>query len=214
MPLQIYDCTLREGEQAKSSGFESEGRKKLATILDNLGVDFIELPWPTTKELKEAYKEIMPLMKNSKIVAFGSTARTEDPSEDPGLRAIVDTGVKYACIFGKADIDHVDKQLRISGDANLDKIERSVKFLKDQGLTVFFDAEHFFDGYKRNQDYALDVLTSAAKGGAERLILCDTNGGLMPHKAISIVQHTSQVLEDRLRGADIQAAWCSKTWLE
>jgi len=204
MPIEIYDCTLREGEQAKSSGFDSEGRKKLAMLLDELGVDFIELPWPTNSELSQAYREIMPLMKNSKIVAFGSTARTEDPSEDPGLKAIVDTGVKYACIFGKADIDHVDKQLRISGDANLDKIEKSVKFLKDQGLTVFFDAEHFFDGYKRNQDYALDVLTRAAKGGAERLVLCDTNGGLMPHQATPILQNTTKVLEDRLDDSNIK----------
>ena len=184
MPIEIYDCTLREGEQAKASGFNSENRRKLAMLLDSLGVDHIELPWPTTTELKDSYKEIIPLMKNAKIVAFGSTARKENPAEDRHLRALAETGVEYACIFGKADIQHVERQLGITGEANLDKVERSVRYLRKQGLRVFFDAEHFFDGYKRDSNYALDVLTRAAEGGAERLVLCDTNGGLMSHEAL------------------------------
>jgi 2-isopropylmalate synthase len=194
--LEIYDCTLREGEQAKS-GISFENRLKLCSSLDDLGVDYIELGWPVG--FGEVFDSFLPAIenaKNAKIVAFGSTSRSDDCKDDLNLRSIVDCGVKYACIFGKADINHVESQLRISGEKNLEKIVRSIEFLRDNGLKVFFDAEHFYDGFKSDPFYALDCVLSAKEAGAKRVVLCDTNGGALPSYVFEVTKRVKDVLED------------------
>ena len=198
MSLEIYDCTLREGEQAEGASFSSEGRLELCKKLDEFGVDYIELGWPlASKEIFDSFKECIKVVEKAKIVAFGSTAINNNIEEDENLNSIVLCKAKYACIFGKTSLEHVEKQLRVSGAENLEKIFKSVKFLVDKGLTVFYDAEHYFDSYNDNKDYAINTLVRAIEGGAERVILCDTKGGLLPDKAKKIVSETLEALDKR-----------------
>ncbi|MFH1358337.1 MAG: alpha-isopropylmalate synthase regulatory domain-containing protein [archaeon] len=198
MTIEIYDCTLREGEQAEGASFTTENRIELCKKLDEFGVDFIELGWPlASKEISESFKKALEIVKKAKIVAFGSTAINENIKEDKNLNSIVLTGVKYACIFGKTDRDHVEKQLKINPEDNLNKISESVKFLKQEGLHVFYDAEHYFDGFKKDSNYALETLVSALSNGAERIILCDTNGGILPDESFGIIRDTIEGLKKR-----------------
>jgi 2-isopropylmalate synthase len=196
--MEIYDCTLREGEQAKGASFSLDDRLKMCKLLDDFGVDYIELGWPVaSQDIFDSFKSALANVKRAKIVAFGSTSIAQNPEEDKNLKSIAECGARYACIFGKTDVDHVEKQLGINNDENLEKIRKSVEFLRKNGLIVFYDAEHYFDGFRKNKNYALETLVNAANAGAERLILCDTNGGILPKQAEEIVRYTKEELEKR-----------------
>jgi 2-isopropylmalate synthase len=196
--LEIYDCTLREGEQAAGASFDLESRIKLFKILDDFGIEYVELGWPVaSKEIFDSFEECKKIRKNAKIVAFGSTSIAGNPGEDNNLNSIIGCGADYACIFGKTWLEHIEKQLKISPEENLRRIETSIKFLKENNMHVFYDAEHFFDAFKDDEDYAIRTLVSAAESGAERLILCDTNGGTMPDEAKRIVEYTKKELIKR-----------------
>ena len=195
--MEIYDCTLREGEQAQGASFTNKDRAELCRKLDEFGVDYIELGWPfVSQEIFNSFKECKNL-KKAKIVAFGSTSRKDEAEADENLKAIVECGSVYACIFGKTHPEHVEKQLGLTKDANLNRIFESIKFLKDSNLIVFYDAEHYFDGFLKDKDYAIETLIQALSAGAERIILCDTNGGILPEKAREIVKESSEVLKQR-----------------
>ena len=196
MNLEIYDCTLREGEQAEGASFSSFQRLELCRKLDDFGVNYIELGWPlASKEIYDSFKQALSFVKNAKIVAFGSTSIKDKFSEDENLNSIVMCGAEVACIFGKTDAEHVEKQLRVSKEENLRKIEGSIMFLKENGLEVFYDAEHYFDGFKKDRDYAVSTLVGALKGGASRIILCDTKGGILPEEALKIVKESKEMLK-------------------
>lgn len=202
--LEIYDCTPREGEQAEGVSFSLKDRIELCKKLDEFGVDFIELGWPLASEdIFKSFKECGKIMKKAKIVAFGSTSINKNPENDENLNSIVLCGVKYACIFGKSDVSHVEKQLKITKEENLKKIFESVRFLKNKRIKVFYDAEHYFDGFKLNKEYALNTLVEAAKGGADRVVLCDTNGGVLPEEARAIVSETLQLLKTKKFNVEI-----------
>jgi 2-isopropylmalate synthase len=193
--LEIYDCTLREGEQAEGASFSSEGRIELCKMLDEFGVEYVELGWPlASQEIFNSFKQCMQVIKKAKIVAFGSTSIKDNPEEDENLNSIVLCGAKHACIFGKANPEHVEKQLKISKEENLKKIQESIGYLKSKDIEAFYDAEHYFDGYKKDKEYAIQTLVAALKGGAKRLILCDTNGGILPEEALEIVKNTHEEL--------------------
>jgi 2-isopropylmalate synthase len=195
MSLEIYDCTLREGEQAAGASFSLEDRIELFRILDRFGVDFIELGWPiASREILDSFGLCKKIRKNAGIVAFGSTSVAENVDEDANLISLVKSGAEYACIFGKTCREHVKKQLRITPENNLIRINRSVSFLRDKGMKVFYDAEHYFDAYDNDEEYAIQTLVSAAEAGAERIILCDTNGGLLPDEARKVLDHTEREL--------------------
>ncbi|MDP3026174.1 MAG: alpha-isopropylmalate synthase regulatory domain-containing protein [Nanoarchaeota archaeon] len=193
--LEIYDCTLREGEQAGGVHFSIDERIEIARKLYEAEVDFIEFGWPIQEEVLEAFLKLDEKIKE-KIVAFGSTSIAEDPEQDANLDSIAKSKVKYACIFGKTWLEHVQKQLNISEQENLDKIKKSVEFLRSKGMDVFYDAEHYFDGFKHNSEYALKTLESAISGGASRIILCDTNGGSLPEEIKEILEKTKKFLGD------------------
>ncbi|VVB78048.1 2-isopropylmalate synthase [uncultured archaeon] len=194
--MELYDCTLREGEQAKGASLSLDDRIKMCKLLDEFGVDYIELGWPyVSKEIFNSFSEAIPLVKRAKIVAFGSTSIETYPEVDKNLGSIIRCGAKYACIFGKTDVTHVEKQLGLSNKENLEKISNSVSFLRKNNVSVFYDAEHFFDGFKKNPEYAIETLFSAKRAGAERLILCDTNGGKLPNEVEEIVKYTKNELE-------------------
>lgn len=181
--IVIYDTTLRDGAQGEGISFSLEDMVKIAKRLDAAGFDYVEGGWPGSnpkhEEFFQAIKSVP--MKHAKIAAFGSTRRANLRAEDdPNLLALVESGAPVATIFGKTWDLHTREALRVSLEQNIEMIYDSVKFLKDQGKEVFFDAEHYFDGWRANPDYAIEALKAAAAAGAECVTLCDTNGGSIP----------------------------------
>ena len=182
--VEIYDTTLRDGAQLEGISLTVDDKLRIAEQLDNLGVHYIEGGWPGANPkdvefFERAQKELS--LKQSRLVAFGSTRRVNGNAEsDPTLANLVSAGTSTVCIVGKSWDYHVTEALRTSLDEGVAMVADSIKFLKDQGLEVFFDAEHFFDGYKANPEFALRVLQGASDAGADCLVLCDTNGGSLP----------------------------------
>ena len=187
----IYDTTLRDGAQTEGISFSCEDKLDVLSRLDELGVDFVEGGWPGSNPRDDEFFERAGRMElaNASLTAFGSTRRHGvSPEEDPNLRALAACSAGWCCIFGKSWDFHVTDALRIGLDDNLAMIEDSVRFLRESGKRVMFDAEHFFDGYFANRDYALAALTAAERGGAEWLVLCDTNGGTLPTDIAAAVE--------------------------
>jgi 2-isopropylmalate synthase len=186
----LYDTTLREGNQAEDIAFSLEDKLRITQKLDELGVHFIEGGWPSSN-IKDFqfFKEIRtyPLRK-AKVVAFGSTAKPgTNVAKDKNLYDLINTKAQVVTIFGKTWDIHVREILKISLEENLKLIEESLLYLKKHVSHVFFDAEHFFDGFKANSQYAMKVLEHAAAGGADCLVLCDTNGGTLPQEIKEII---------------------------
>ncbi|NPV91198.1 MAG: citramalate synthase [Firmicutes bacterium] len=192
----IYDTTLRDGSQGEGISLSISDKLKIAARLDLLGVHYVEGGWPASnpKDL-EFFKEMArkPLSR-AKLTAFTSTCRPGGrASDDFNLAAVVETGVKAAAVVGKSWDFQVTEALETSLEENLRMVGDSIAWLKQQGIEVIFDAEHFFDGYRANPGYALDVLKAASTAGAGWLALCDTNGGTLPwqiEEVIGVVRAT------------------------
>ena len=185
MKITIYDTTLRDGSQGEGVNFSLQDKLLLTRRLDELGVDFIEGGYPLSNpkdfEYFQAVRDI-PL-KHAKIVAFGMTRRkNSDPASDTCLKALIDARTPVVTIVGKTWDMHVSEILNTSLEENLRMIADSVAFCKSVGREVFYDAEHFFDGFKANPEYALQTVKAAEAAGASCVILCDTNGGTMPEE--------------------------------
>ncbi len=197
--VEIYDTTLRDGAQSEDVSFSVEDKLLIARKLDELGVHYIEGGWPGANRKDILFFQEMKKtpLKSAQLVAFGSTRKPRHKvSEDPNIRALVGAGTKIVTLFGKSWNLHVTEALGTTLKKNLEIISDSIAYLKDQGLRVFYDAEHFFDGYLADPDYALKTLAVAEQAGAERLILCDTNGGTMPWQirevlAVVLARHTT-----------------------
>ncbi|WP_439646061.1 citramalate synthase [Syntrophomonas palmitatica] len=185
-----YDTTLRDGSQGEGISLSIDDKLRIARKLDYLGISYIEGGWPGSnpKDL-EFFQRVREIeLKNSRITAFSSTRKPDIAiKQDSNIQALLQSGVKAATIFGKSWDFHVLRALETTLEENLAMIRDTVAFLKDAGWEVIFDAEHFFDGYKNNRDYALRVLEAAADAGADWLVLCDTNGGTMPWEVEQIV---------------------------
>ena len=197
--IKIYDTTLRDGAQFEGISFTVKDKVRIAEKLDVLGVDFIEGGWPGSNPKDDEFFSLAAKklnLKKSKLVAFGSTRRANvKNSQDIVLKKLLKANTKYLTIFGKSWDLHVKKVLKTSFKENLNMIEDSVSFLKKKGRHVFFDAEHFFDGYIENPKYALESLKAAANGGAEALVLCDTNGGTLTSQIFDIVEEVKSVFK-------------------
>lgn len=183
--IEIYDTTLRDGSQAEDANFSVEDKLRIAEKIDELGVDYIEGGWPgaNPRDTEFFEKATKLKFKKAKLVAFGSTHHASHKvNEDPSIKALLAAKTRVVTIFGKTWDFHVRKALKVSLNRNLEIIRDSVKYLKKKGKKVFFDAEHFFDGYKANPEYSFKCLNAAYEAGADCLILCDTNGGTMPDK--------------------------------
>ena len=189
--VEIFDTTLRDGVQFEGISVSPDDKLKIARQLDFLGVDWIEGGWPGSNPKDEEFFRRASdelILKNATLVAFGSTRRPKGRvDEDQTLSALVAAGTSTVCIVGKSWDYHVTEALRQPLEEGIAMVRDSVEFLKAEGLRVFFDAEHFFDGYKRNPEFALQVLEAAAIKGADCLVLCDTNGGSLPHEVEKIV---------------------------
>jgi 2-isopropylmalate synthase len=186
----IYDTTLRDGSQAEGVSFTVADKRKIALKLDEIGVHYIEGGWPgSNPKDKEFFKLMQSVkLKNAKLVAFSSTRRAGiKAAQDPNFQELIEAGTPVVCIFGKSWDLHVRDVLRVSPDDNLEMIADSVRFLKKNKKEVVYDAEHFFDGYKSNPEYALKTIQAADKAGADFIVLCDTNGGSLPEEVAGII---------------------------
>ena len=189
--LEIYDTTLRDGAQAEDVTFSAEDKVRVAQKLDELGVHFIEGGWPgaNPKDI-EFFRMIKTIpLQHAAVVAFGSTRRATNPvQKDPTIQALLSAETQTITIFGKSWTFQVTDALGISLAKNLELISDSIQYLRSKGRRIFYDAEHFFDGFKADPDYALDTVRRAVEAGAERVILCDTNGGTMPWEIRAICE--------------------------
>jgi 2-isopropylmalate synthase len=189
--LTLYDTTLRDGMQAEGVSFSLEDKLAVAACLDQLGIDYIEGGYAASNpKERQFFAEVAKLgLKNSRIAAFGSTRRVDrDVADDDSIMAVLACKTKTATIVGKIWDLHITAVLGCSLDVNLKLVADSVNYLKKHGLEVIFDAEHFFDGYKKNPKYAAAVLTAASEAGADLLVLCDTNGGSLPNEVYEITK--------------------------
>ena len=190
--LAILDSSLRDGAQAEGISFTVEDKIKVAYALDDLGIDYIEAGNPGSNPKDLAFfthfsKE--NTLKHAKLIAFGSTRRKGiSAADDDNVKAMLAAGTEAVCIFGKSWDFHVIEVLRAELDENLAMIKDTIAFFKGHGKEAIFDAEHFFDGYKNNPEYALAALKAAEEGGADALVLCDTNGGAFPSEVYEIVK--------------------------
>jgi 2-isopropylmalate synthase len=188
--IEIFDSTLRDGSQGEGINFSVLDKLDIVSALDKLGVSYIEAgnPGSNQKDLAFFAQARDLKLKNSRLVAFGSTRRSGVlPEEDKNCQSLLEADAGCVAIFGKCWDLHVTGILRAELSENLEMVESTLRFFKQAGKEVFFDGEHFFDGYKENPEYAMSVLEAAARGGADCLVLCDTNGGCFPDEIYEIV---------------------------
>ncbi|SEQ63781.1 citramalate synthase [Thalassovita taeanensis] len=186
--LYFYDTTLRDGQQTQGVQFSTPEKMQIAATLDALGVDYIEGGWPGANPTDSEFFDAKPQM-DATFTAFGMTKRAGRSAEnDDVLAAVINAGTAAVCLVGKTHDFHVDKALGITLAENTDNIARSIEYLVAQGREALFDAEHFFDGYKSNPEYALEAVLAAYMAGARWVVLCDTNGGTLPHEIYAITK--------------------------
>src|SRR3984885_3254073 len=198
MRIQMFDTTLRDGTQGEAVSFSVDDKMLIARKLDELGIDYIEGGWPgSNPKDKEFFEQARGLkLKHAKLTAFGSTRFAKNSiREDRNVRELIDAGTRVITIFGKSWDLHVSRALGITENENLTIIAETVRYLKDHGKEVVYDAEHFFDGYIHNRDFALRTLEAAKHAGADVLCLCDTNGG-------TLTAFLAQIVEDVRRRFD------------
>lgn len=197
-PLWMYDTTLRDGAQREGLSLSVEDKLRIVRQLDRLGIPFIEGGWPgaNPKDVQFFWQLQEAPLTQAELVAFCSTRRPGvSAAEDPLLQPILAAGTRWVTIFGKSWDLHVTAGLQTTLDENLAMIRDTIAYLRAHGRRVIYDAEHWFDGYKQHQDYALATLKTALQAGAEWLVFCDTNGGTLPHEISQIVQDVSQDLD-------------------
>ncbi|MFA5844485.1 MAG: citramalate synthase [Coriobacteriia bacterium] len=195
--VTIYDTTLRDGTQREGLSLSVEDKLRITARLDDLGVDYVEGGFPGANPKDDEYfARVGSLgLSHAIVTAFGATCRKSTaPGDDPGLAALLGAGTSAVCVFGKAWDVHVTETLKTTLDENLRMVGETVGFLKAAGKTVFFDAEHFFDGYRADAGYALAVCRAAADAGADAVVLCDTNGGMLPHVVASVTRAVAGAL--------------------
>jgi len=186
--IWLFDTTLRDGAQTQGVDFTVADKVAIAHALDELGIDYVEGGWPGANPTDDAFFEDSPSLETAKLVAFGMTRRPGRSAEnDPGLAPLLSSGADAICLVGKSWDFHVDVALEIPREENVAMIADSIALSKDRKGEAMYDAEHFFDGYKANPDYALSCIRAAYEAGARWIVLCDTNGGTLPHEVERIV---------------------------
>ncbi|MBI4314036.1 MAG: citramalate synthase, partial [Candidatus Omnitrophica bacterium] len=193
----LYDTTLRDGAQGEGISLSVTDKLRITQRLDKLGMHYIEGGWPANPKDLEFFKKVRGLpLKNSTVAAFGSTRRAHGKvSEDFVIKGLLAAKSKVITLFGKSWDLHVQDVLRTSLDENVNMIRDSVEYLKGKRAQVFYDAEHFFDAYKANPDYAMRTIQAAEHAGADVIILCDTNGGTLPERVAAVVRQVASVIK-------------------
>jgi len=201
--VDLYDTTLRDGNQALGISLSLKDKLMIAEKLSDLGMRYVEGGWPNPTNTidTEFYARVKKMNLKARIAAFGSTKRPGNKvDEDPFMQALITTGAPVATIFGKSWDLHVEKVINTTLDENLSMINDSIRFLKKHFDEVVYDAEHFFDGYKANPEYAVKTLLAAKDAGADCIVLCDTNGGLLPDEAVDIFRAVKTKIVDTKLG--------------
>jgi len=199
--VYIYDSTLRDGAQTRGVDFNHVDKQDIARKLDAFGIDYIEGGWPGANPTDNKFFAKLPKMKTSKITAFGMTRRSgRSADNDPTLNDLIQAGTDEVCIVGKTSEFQIKTALNINEAENLRMISESIEHLKSKGKEVFFDAEHFFDGYKENKKFALKAVKTAYESGARWVILCDTNGGTLPDEIEEIVKAVTKIIPGKNLG--------------
>ncbi|BBG24590.1 (R)-citramalate synthase CimA [Sulfuracidifex tepidarius] len=199
--VEVLDTTLRDGSQTANIGFTLKDKIRIAQELDQLGIDYIEGGWPgSNPKDKEFFMKMKDIsLSRAKIAAFGSTRRKGiRPEDDVSLNSILEADVDVAVLFGKSWDLHVRDVIKSSLEENLEIVYDSIHYLKEHGLKVIFDAEHFYQGYKDNREYAMNVLRNAEKGGADVIVLADTNGGTTPIEVFEVTKNVRENISSRL----------------
>ena len=202
MRIFTFDTTLRDGTQGEAVSFSFEDKLLIAQRLDELGIDYIEGGWPgSNPKDREFFSRAHGLnLKHAKLTAFGSTRFAKNPvHHDPNVHSLIEAGTPAVAIFGKSWDLHTKRALGITEEENLALISETVKYLKDHGKEVVYDAEHFFDGYLSNPDFAFRTLEAAKSSGADVLVLCDTNGGTITPRLIEVCHRSAQALRRHSR---------------
>ena len=190
--VHIFDTTLRDGQQTRGVDFTVADREAIARALDQLGVDYVEGGWPGANPTDDRFFAEPPKLEAARLVAFGMTRRPgRSVANDPGMAGILQAKVPAVCLVGKTWDFHVDVALEIDRDENVAMIRDSVRRSVEVGREAMFDCEHFFDGYKANPEFALSCAVAAYESGARWVVLCDTNGGTLPHEIARIVAEVS-----------------------
>jgi len=200
-PIEVFDTTLRDGTQGEHVTLSARDKIRIARKLDAFGIDVIEGGWPGSNPKDQAFfdRSQDETWSHTSVCAFGSTRHAANaPAEDPNLQALIQAETDVVSIFGKSWTLHVEQALGVSRETNLDLIRSSVSFLREHGKRVIYDAEHFFDGYADNPEYALKTLRAAAEAGADTLVLCDTNGGSLPHDVHAVTATVRDDVDARL----------------
>ena len=191
--IYLYDSTLRDGAQTSTVNFTVRDKKEIALMLDKLGIDYIEAGWPGANHTDDEFFADLPALHKSQFSAFGMTRRANtSASNDAGLNALINANVKSICIVGKSWDFHLKNALNISAEENFAMIGESIKQIVAKKKEAMFDAEHFFDGYKANPKFALECVKTAYDAGARWVVLCDTNGGTLPHEISQIVHEVAK----------------------
>ncbi|MFZ7112105.1 MAG: citramalate synthase [Desulfatiglandales bacterium] len=189
--IVLYDTTLRDGTQGEQVNLSAEDKMRVCRKLDRFGIHYVEGGWPGSNPKDARFFEMAreATFENTRLTAFGSTRRAQSlPEDDPSIQALLKTDVDTVTIFGKSWDLHATEILGVSLEENRAMIEETVAYLKGRGLEVIYDAEHFFDGYKRNPAYTLETVKAAQTGGADTIVFCDTNGGTMPNEIQEIIE--------------------------
>src|SRR5688572_7087335 len=193
--VYLFDTTLRDGAQTQGVDFSVEDKRTIALALDSLGIDYVEGGWPGANPTDTTFFADPPTLANARFTAFGMTKRSgRSAANDPGLAELLSGKAQAICLVGKSWDFHVDVALEIPHGENLDNISESIAAVAGRKREALFDAEHFFDGYKANADYALACLRAALDAGARWLVLCDTNGGTLPEDVYRIVSEVKSKL--------------------
>ncbi|MEL6196241.1 MAG: citramalate synthase, partial [Pseudomonadota bacterium] len=185
--LWLFDTTLRDGQQTQGVDFSAADKRRIAEALDALGLDYIEGGWPGANPTDSEVFDNPPSIAHARFTAFGMTKRSgRSAANDDVLAAVANAGTTTVCLVGKAHDFHVERALGVPLDENLENIRASMAHMVSLGREALFDAEHFFDGYAANPDYALACLEAALEGGARWAVLCDTNGGTLPGRIAEV----------------------------
>jgi len=197
MQVKLYDTTLRDGAQSEGISYSVNDKLRIAQKLDELGIHYIEAGWPMNPKDQQLFKSLKAKkLKNAQVVAFGSTRRPEKKANyDANIKSLLAAETKIITIFGKTWDLHVRDVLKVSLDENLKMIYETIAYIKAKGKTVFYDAEHFFDAYKDNADYALKSILCAEEAGADVVVLCDTNGGSLTKEISAIIEEIKQKIK-------------------
>ncbi len=199
--IYIFDTTLRDGAQTEGVNFSLSDKNKIAEAVSNLGADYLEGGWPGANTLDTTFFNNPPKLGNTVLTAFGMTKKSGRSAEnDPGLSALLNTKAPAICLVGKSWDFHVDVALRITKEENLENIKESAKLFVKNKREFMFDAEHFFDGYKTNPQYAIACIKTAYDEGARWIVLCDTNGGTLPNEVGEIVTEVSKKIPGKNLG--------------